>query len=297
VHTPDGDLTQTTVYPRDNPGTAVEKLIKDLKNDYKKIRHLFSDAVSCDDTVYREQRRAIGNQGMICVFASPPGFQNWVGLFHGNLEALTYAYQDFPEIFEEFTALYERAALQRLEMALDVGVDSILTGGSGSITLQSPELFRKLSLPTLKKITAMCRQAGVICGIHACGKEYAVVEACANETELGYINPLEPPPMGDCDLALCKRNFGHKLALMGNLHTTEVMLLGKVEDVRRESLKAILAAGSGGGFVLSTGDQCGRDTSFENIREIVTVAKEYGRYPLDLERIKGEIQRLEGRRS
>lgn len=293
VHTPDGDLTQTTVYPKDNPGTTAEKLIKHLESDYKKLRHLFPDTVSCDDTVYREQRKAMGDQGMICVFVAPPGFQNWVGLFDGNLEALTYAYQDYREIFEEFTELYERAALQRLEMALDVGVDSILTGGSGSITLQSPELFRKLSLPTLKKITAMCRQAGVLCGIHSCGKEYAVVEACANETALDYINPLEPLPMGDCDLAVCKRNFGHRLALMGNLHTTEVMLLGKVEDVRRESLKAILAAGSGGGFVLSTGDQCGRDTPFENIREIAAVAKEYGRYPLDLDRIKAEIQRLE----
>jgi len=80
---------------------------------------------------------------------------------------------------------------------------------------------------------------------------------------------------------------------MGNLHTTQVMLFGSVMDVRRESLKAILAAGANGGFVLSTGDQCGRDTPFENIFEIVRVAKEFGAYPLDIQRIQDEIKKLE----
>jgi uroporphyrinogen decarboxylase len=99
--------------------------------------------------------------------------------------------------------------------------------------------------------------------------------------------------MGDCDLAEIKGKFGHKLALMGNLHTTRVMLHGNVNDIRREALKAILAAGQNGGFVLSTGDQCGRDTAFENIFELVRVAKEFGVYPLDMDRIQSEIRRLE----
>ena len=71
---------------------------------------------------------------------------------------------------------------------------------------------------------------------------------------------------------------------MGNLHTTDVMLRGSVRDVRRESLKAIRAAGENGGFILSTGDQCGRDTPDENLREMVRVGEEFGAYPLDMDR-------------
>lgn len=292
-HTPDGDLTETMTSPWDNPSTMTEKLIKNFKEDFKKFRHLFSGVTSYDASTYWRQKKEMGERGMICVYISVPGFQNFVSYFNGNLEALTYAHQDYPELFAELVELHEQHELQRLEMALDAGVESILTGGSGSITLQSPKLFRELSLPTLKKVTRLCRQAGVLCGIHSCGKERYLVEACANETDLDYVNPLEIPPMGDCDLAECKQKFGHKLALMGNLHTTSHMLLGSVEDVRRESLKAIRAAGGNGGFVLSTGDQCGRDTPFENIFEIVKVAKEFGTYPLDLDKINEEIQRLE----
>ena len=292
-HTPDGDLTQTMVSPRDNPSTMTEKVVRNFKEDFKKVRHFFSGVVSCDASTYLQQKKEMGENGMICVYIGVPGFQNFVSLFDGNLEALTYAYYDYPELFEELVELYEKHELQRLEMALDAGVESVLTGGSGSITLQSPKLFRDLSLPTLKKVTRLCREAGVLCGVHSCGKERYLVEACANETDLDYVNPLEIPPMGDCDLAECKEKFGHKLALMGNLHTTSVMLFGSVTDVRRESLKAILAAGKNGGFVLSTGDQCGRDTPFENIFEIVKVAKEFGTYPLDIDRINDEIHRLE----
>jgi uroporphyrinogen decarboxylase len=296
THTPDGDLTQTLVSPHDNPSTMTEKMVKNFKDDFKKLRHVFGGVESYDATTYWQQKKAMGEQGMICVGISVPGFQNFVVYFNGNLEALTYAYYDEPDLFDELVALHEAHELQRLEMALDAGVESILTGGSGSITMQSPQLFRKLSLPTLKKITHMCRQAGVLCGIHSCGKERYLVEACANETDLDYVNPLEVPPMGDCDLGELKQYFGHKLALMGNLHTTRVMLMGTSQDVRRESLKAIRAAGGKGGFVMSTGDQCGRDTPFVNIFEIVRVCKEFGAYPLDFDRIDEEISRLEAKK-
>ena len=296
-HTPDGDLEQIQVCPRDNPSTVTEKLVKNFKEDFKKIRHLFGDVVSYDASEYWRQKKLIGEDGMICVYIAVPGFQNFVSFFNGNLEALTYAYTDYPDLFEELVQLYDRHEMQKLEFALEAGVESILTGGSGSITLQSPKLFRKLSLPTLQKITRRCREEGVLCGIHSCGKERYLVETCANETDLDYVNPLEISPMGDCDLAELKQNFGHKLALMGNLHTTQVMLFGSPADVRREALKAILAAGQNGGFVLSTGDQCGRDTPFENILEIVHTAKEFGTYPLDMERIQNEVTRLENEKA
>ena len=291
IHTPDGDMTSVSVHPFNNPGTMLEKPIKQFKEDFRKIRHLFSEIISYDDSIYHQQKKEIGEEGMICCFIDPPGFQIYSDLI--SLEQLVYAYADFPELFEELVEMHEKQAVRKMEMAIDAKVESILTGGSGSITLQSPALFRKLSLPTIQKITAMAKQAGILTGIHSCGREYEIVESCANETDLNYLNPLEIPPMGDCNLSDIKQKFGAKLALMGNLHTSEVMLFGSVESVRLESLRAIRDAGQGGGFVLSTGDQCGRDTPFENIFELVDVAKEYGTYPLDMDRIEDEIKRLE----
>ena len=84
--------------------------------------------------------------------------------------------------------------------------------------------------------------------------------------------------MGDCDLKQIKRLYGDTLVLKGNLHTTNVMLRGTPEDVARASRQAIDDGAAGGRFILSTGDQCGRDTPDENIFAMIETARTYGRY-------------------
>ena len=182
------------------------------------------------------------------------------------------------DYIEQLRQLHERQVLKQMEMILDEKPDFVLLSGSGTITLQSPKIARELSLPTIKKLTRMAREAGVPTMLHSCGKERELVRWCAEETDLNCINPLEIPPMGDCDLAEVKRAHGEKLALMGNLHTTDVMLRGTPQDVEDAARRAIDAAGAGGGFILSTGDQCGRDTPYENIFRLVEAAERYGRY-------------------
>lgn len=291
-HTPLGDLTELTACPRRDPPTPIEKLVKDFKADFGKYKCLFSKITGYNGTVFRQQKKELGELGIMGCDVNPPGLFYYTDFFHGSLEAAAYAYYDYPELFEELRELHEKQALRQVELFIDAGTDSILTGGSGAITLQSPEIWRALSLPTLKKIIALCHQAGVISGIHTCGKEFIVVKTCAEETELNYINPLEIPPMGDCNLKECKDRFGGRLALMGNLHTTDVMLRGSPEDIRRETLKCMLDAGGEGGFVMSTGDQCGRDTPDENIFSLVETVKQFGRYPLDRNGILEEYERL-----
>ena len=65
---------------------------------------------------------------------------------------------------------------------------------------------------------------------------------------------------------------------MGNLHTVNIMLRGTPGDVELAAKQAIDDAAAGGGFILSTGDQCGRDTPEENIFKLVEAADAYGRY-------------------
>ena len=160
-------------------------------------------------------------------------------------------------------------------MSFDTKPDFISTGSSGALIFQTREMFRELALPLIKNITRLCKQARIPTHLHCCGPETAVVRMCAEETDLDVIDPLEIRPMGDCDLGEIKRLYGDRLVLKGNLHTTKTMLMGTTEDVRRESLRAIEAAGESVGFILSTGDQCGRDTPFENIRVMVETARKH----------------------
>ncbi|NPV54366.1 MAG: hypothetical protein HPY71_12755 [Firmicutes bacterium] len=276
--TPAGDLTETVTYYVADPPTKTSKVVKDFDQDFPRLLALFPEILDYDSSVLEEQRAELGELGPLGTFIECPGFHTWLDYFDGNLEALTYAYYDHPDRFEELREVHEKNALRRCEMAIDAGVDHILTVGSGSITLQSPELWDKFTLPTLEKITKMCKEAGVISGVHSCGKEAHVVKSAYEKTNLNYINPLEIPPMGDSNLREFKQLYGDKLCLMGNIHTTDVMLKGTPSDVERAARQAIDNAAAGGGFILSTGDQCGRDTPEENIRTLIRTAREYGVY-------------------
>jgi uroporphyrinogen decarboxylase len=282
---------ENTYYIADPP-TTTEKMLKDIEADWGLIEKLFAPPVGYNPSLLRTQRAALGELGAFGLGLGYPGLQHWFGLFDGGLEALTYWYYDKHELIEQLLHLQERQAVAQMEMILNERPDFVLLGASGTITMQSPKMAREFGLPTIKKLTAMAREAGVPTMLHSCGKERILVQWCAEETDLGCINPLEIAPMGDCDLADLKQHFGAKIALMGNLHTSEVMLMGSPEDVKREALKAILAAGQNGGFILSTGDQCGRDTPDENIFTLVRTARQFGQYPLDVECIKAELARM-----
>lgn len=212
----------------------------------------------------------MGDAGVVGVGVGLPGL--------GKEPESTYEYYDNREQVVARCKRQHESTLRRLEHILALRPDFVLVGMSGHMIWNPEPIFRELSLPTLKDATALCKAAGIPSQIHCCGPERDLVRIAATESDLSSINPLEIPPMGDCRLAELKRDYGDKIGLMGNLHTTEIMLRGTPDDVRRASRQAIDDAAAGGGFILSTGDQCGRDTPDENIHAMIEVARDYGKY-------------------
>ncbi len=263
-----------TAYYKDNPPTRNLKPeligLPPVPKSYKRIDGIKPELSGQELLTYI--KAAMGNQGMVGVFCGTSG------LIHNEDEI--YEYYDNPKPFyetrdnliQEFTNRFYKL------ISLENPPDFICTGGSGTLVFQTPEIFRELALPIIKRITKLCKDYNIPSHIHSCGPEKELVKICAEETELTIIDPLEIPPMGDCNLAELKKLYGDRLILKGNLHTTDVMLDGSTKDVIEASKRAIDDAAEGGGFILSTGDQCGRDTPFENIYAMVETARTYGKY-------------------
>ena len=233
------------------------------------------EGVKSDDTGPEGLKRAktyMGEQGLI---ATPVT----CSLALCNPDAI-YEYYDNPDKHEQWAQERIEKAEKRFYrvMSLETKPDVICVGGSGTLIFQTVEMFRKIAFPAVKRVIELATQAGLPTHVHSCGPEAELVKIFAEETELTLIDPLEIPPMGDCNLAKIKRKYGNKIILKGNLHTTDVMLRGSYKDVVDASRKAIDDAAEGGRFILSTGDQCGRDTPEENIRAMVETARTYGKY-------------------
>jgi uroporphyrinogen decarboxylase len=191
-----------------------------------------------------------------------------------------YDYQDNPQKFIRRRDEMIATAEHRSEMiaTMEEKPDFLFCGASGSLVWQSPRIFRELALPVLKRVTEMAYDLGIPTHVHSCGPEKLLVKMAVEETKLSIIDPLEIPPMGDSNLSELKKLYGDRIILKGNLHTTDVMLNGTIEEVIRASKKCIDEGAAGGRFILSTGDQTPRDTPDENIFAVVETARTYGKY-------------------
>jgi len=213
------------------------------------------------------------------------GDNGLVGVFAASTVAISnarqiYEYYDNPDKHEQWAQERLSAAEKKFEaiMNMETRPDFICVGGSGTLVFQTIDMFRQLALPAVKRVIELATKAGIPTHVHSCGPETQLVKLFAQETSLTVIDPLEISPMGDCNLAELKKLYGDKIVLKGNIQTTDVMLYGSKQDVIDACKKAIDDAAAGGRFILSTGDQCGRDTPEENIHALVETARTYGRY-------------------
>jgi len=222
----------------------------------------------------RRTKELLGDQGLVGVFLTST-------CIVGNEDGVYY-FTDHPEALEKVKAdrlaQVERRFADLMAMRPEDRPDFLCVGGSGTLIFQSPTFFREHALPAVQRAIELATAAGIPTHVHSCGPEKELVRIMAEETTLTVIDPLEIPPMGDCNLAELKQAYGDRIVLKGNLHTTEIMLRGTVADVVAASRKAIDDAAAGGRFILSTGDQCGRDTPDENLAAMIETARTYGRY-------------------
>lgn len=264
------------VYTADNPpayGVAPESIgLPSVPTEWEKLSGVKEWPKGME--LWKHVREYLGDRGVLGLSSGIT--TNVIGCSTDSI----YAYYDDPASFDEKVRLLMENLEIRMEKiaAMDTRPDFLFCGCSGSLVFQTPEILRRLALPLLKKATEMAADLGIPTHVHSCGPETALVAMAAEETKLTVIDPLEVAPMGDCVLKDLKKRYGNKIVLKGNLHTTDLMLNGSVDDVVRASRQAIDDAAAGGGFILSTGDQCGRDTPDGNIRAMIETARTYGRY-------------------
>jgi len=288
--TPDGQLTEEQICFRYEPPTHRECLIKDLVSDWPAYRWLLSPPAGLDrDEVERIRTACRRRNQAFGLGIGYPGFQSWEEQVDGSIQSLAFAEMDHPEILAEWHALHLDAGTRTMELLLAEKPDYVLFGGSGTLTLASPELARKYALPAISRWSAMARAAGVPTMLHSCGRSRALIDMLLEETQIDCVNPLEVPPMGDTRLAEVRGSVGNRISLMGNLHTTDLMLHGTPDQIYDASCTAIRDAGEYGRFILSTGDQCAPGTPEENLRAMVRAAEDTGVYDQKAGRLKARF--------
>ncbi|MCX7003275.1 MAG: hypothetical protein NTV22_08390 [bacterium] len=274
--TPAGEFREEWTFPVGDSETCTRKAFQTMHEALPHLQYILSADMAGDFAPTRAMQSYINGEFAVGGYCNTPMLPyHWLV---GQLEEAVVEYYDEVEIMHQYRELFHNYNVRKTEMFLDFGVDFLLIESSGSLTMQSLDIVRDMQLPTLKVLTAMCRQAGVPSMFHSCGRSRPLLPMLADETELDGVQPLECPPTGDIDLLEVKRTYGQRLCLMGNLNTPELMLRGTADDVYNESVRLLNGCKQDGAFILSTGDQCGRDTPDENIHAMRRACLDHGGY-------------------
>ena len=276
-HTAKGDVTEEEIFFSDEAPWRSVKPIKNLQEDFEKFQLVMGKGDWQWEKEFRD-KQVIGDLGVY--LGMIPVFQDWWfsnrdGGFENVFSDLLME-ADYMQKVHEF---WMNWALAYLRAMIEAKPDVIMLGGSSaSLSVSSPDIFRKYELPFIQQASSICKAANMPCHLHICGRSWPLVQIVAEETDVTSMEPMEEPPTGNVDIAMVKKRYGRKLNIKGNINTTEFMMRATPQQVEDKTKRLIDDVGYDGGFVLSTGDQCGRDTPDANIFKMVEVAKTYGKY-------------------
>lgn len=135
-----------------------------------------------------------------------------------------------------------------------------------------PALFREYVCRYVEPMIRAIQAHGGFARIHSHGNLRAILDDIAGMGADG-LDPIEPPPQGDVELAWVRQRYGDRLVLFGNLESADIENLPThrfAEKVRRALADG--AAGNGRGFVLMP-SACpyGRELSSLAVRNYETI--------------------------
>ncbi len=139
----------------------------------------------------------------------------------------------------------------------------------------------------MKSLIDLCHAHGLVVIYHGCGNATPIYEDMLQIGLDGY-NPLEVKSR--LDVVELKKKYGGRLSFVGNIDV-RILEEGDPMAIKKEILYKLQAA-EGGGWICQSDHSVSSDVEPQSYELLVEVIKEYGNYPLDLDKIRAELEKL-----
>jgi hypothetical protein len=258
----DGSSTvfPTDDLPRHRPGIGVH-----LATEYIPVSQGLRFSVHPGhrfDVLVETVRRSAGRYSVHGEITSPFDYF----LDQGGHQAALLALLDDPASVRRALDLWT-AKLTDLAIGMcGTGVDAIKISspfaGAGFI---SPACYAEFVLPYERTVIRVIRENGVRAYLHTCG---AIRDRLGLMIASGAdgIECLDPPPLGNVELAEALEIIGGRCFVKGNVDSVNVLLRGTPEEVAADVRARLDAAGERGGFILSTACSIAPGVPREHVR-------------------------------
>lgn len=155
--------------------------------------------------------------------------------------------------------------------------------GCDAIKLSSPwagggfisrEHYQEFILPYERRVVRAVQAEGAPIYTHTCGAIGDRLDLLVASGVDG-IECLDPPPLGDTDLAAAKQAWGDEIFIKGNVDSVNTLLQKSPDEVRADALERLRIGTPGGGFILSSACSVAPPVPPENVKTLVGTAREF----------------------
>lgn len=198
----------------------------------------------------------------------------------GTEALLKDLYRD-PEFVHRLLKFSLDSTVAYVREAAKLGVKVTIADPTASATLISPKQFHEFAVPYLRVLVEDSKQlTGSAPTLHICGNTKKIWQDMA-DTGAGILS------LDDViDLEEAKQAVGDRVALLGNVRPTASMYLGTPEDVLRDAKNCLRKAyDNPRGYILALGCGLPMGAPVENIHALFQAAREFGRYPVDPDKL------------
>jgi hypothetical protein len=158
------------------------------------------------------------------------------------------------------------------------GADAIdLSSAFVAAPFLSRRNYRDFVVPYEGRVNRALKAAGSIVYTHSCGKIGDRLDLLA-ETGTCGIDTLDPPPLGNCDIADAKRDFGERLFFKGNMNSVALLQYKTRDEVLREAMRPLRIGKPGAGYILSTACSVAPRVEPWKLELLTPLAEDLGRY-------------------
>lgn len=218
------------------------------------------------ELVLKEAGGAVSVHGEI---ASP--FTQFMELFDYS-SALMHLLDDPAKSLAILDALTE-GAIEFGKLQARAGVDAVVISSPfAGQNFISRHFYEQFVAPQEKRIARALQECGVFVYTHTCGSTGDRLDLMA-DTGINGIECLDPPPIGDGDLARTKTTIGNRLFIKGNIDPVNTLLLKSREEVRADARRRLKIGAPGGGYILSSACSVAPATKPENIEVLAEAAE------------------------
>ena len=220
-------------------------------------------------------RRRVGNEVSVHGEVFSP-LTHYMELF-GYEQALMTFIQDPGKVH----ALLDRLTVAAVTWAVAQarhGVDAVLISSAfvGGPFL-SPRMYKQFVVPYERRVTDAVKAEGVPVYTHTCGSIGDRLELML-ETGTEGVDTLDPPPLGNTELATAKEQIGSRVFIKGNMNSVELLLARDAQSVIDHAANRVRLGKPGGGYILSTACSVSPRVEPWKLELLTPIAEELGVY-------------------